>query len=360
MKVMGVARYGGPLAEFDQPPPPPPGAGQVQVRMLAVSVNPVDRGIAQGYGAPVLNRRQQFPYILGRDGCGVIAALGAGVTDLRIGQRVAIAVSPRTAATYADLVNFPRACLAPVADSLSDELVAGVAYAGLTAMQALAAAGVSEYSARGLRICINGATGGFGAVATQLAVHWGAEVIAVCSKANHAWARQLGASQAVDYRDPQAMAAVRAQVVINGAPPTTLADMMLDPLSHALITDSGRAAYATVVTPAIGLVTTKGLAAGLVQSAGNYLQRRWAFGRRGARYRWVIFREDSGALGQLMRYFELPVAQTVVKGTRPREALPQAFYDPATLGAGKLVFRWQAPATKSGPAAGTMPATASS
>jgi NADPH:quinone reductase-like Zn-dependent oxidoreductase len=359
MKVMGVARYGGPLAEFEQPAPAPPGTGQVQVRMLAVSVNPVDRGIAQGYGAPVLNRHKRFPYLLGRDGCGVVAALGAGVTDLRVGQRVAIAVSPRTAATYADLVNFPRACLAPVADSLSDELVAGVAYAGLTAMQALAAAGVTELTARGLRICINGATGGFGAVATQLAAHWGAEVIAVCSQANHAWARQLGASQVVDYRDAQAMAAVRAHVVINGAPPTTLADMMLDPLSQALITDNGRAAYATVVTPAIGLVTTKGLVAGLILSAANYIQRRWAFGLRGARYRWVIFREDPGALSQLMRFFELPVARTVVKGTRPREALPQAFYDPATLGAGKLVFRWQAPTAKTAPAAVTMPAAAS-
>lgn len=338
MKVVGIDRYGAPLKEFEAPLPPAPGRGQVQVRMRVVSTNPVDRAIALGYGAPVLNRRNRFPFVLGRDGAGEVTAVGSGVTAIRVGQRVALAVSPRTAATYADLVNVPAHSVAALGDGISDELAACVAYAGLTAMQALAAAGITPTSARDRRICINGASGGFGAVAVQLAAQWGAEVTGVCSAANHAWVRALGARHTVDYRDENAMRAIHADVVINGAPPKQLEDMFRDPLLDALQDARGPAAYASVVTPTVGLITTRGLLRGLLAAGWLYFSRRVRCRRRGIRYRWVIFREDGDALRELMRFFESPSAQTVVRQTCARDGLPAAFFGAGT--AGKTAIRW--------------------
>lgn len=134
------------------------------------------------------------------------------------------------------------------------------------------------------------------------------------------------------------MRAIHADVVINGAPPKQLEDMFRDPLLDALQDARGPAAYASVVTPTVGLITTRGLLRGLLAAGWLYFSRRVRCRRRGIRYRWVIFREDGDALRELMRFFESPSAQTVVRQTCARDGLPAAFFGAGT--AGKTAIRW--------------------
>ncbi len=344
MKAFGIQQYHQPIAEISIDQSPVPGKGQVAVAMRAVSINPVDHHIAEGYGAPVMNRRKRFPVVLGRDGCGEVTAIGPGITDIRVGQRVAVAVSPLTGGSYSQLAVFPRRSVEPIPDQMSDIEAAGVAYAGSTVLQAIHAAGVSADNAAGRRICINGASGGLGACAIQLLSHWGAEVIGICSTHNHDWVKSLGATEVIDYRDKAAMAAIRANAVINAAPPSELKlkAVLKDPLARSLTRFGGTPGYSTVVTPMIGMITVLGALPGAALGMTDYLRRKaWFLSMKGATYRWVIFREQTEALREVVSFFGSSSAQPVVKQHYPISELPRIFNDSdAQPLPGKTVFTW--------------------
>ncbi|MEP4466158.1 alcohol dehydrogenase catalytic domain-containing protein, partial [Marinobacter alexandrii] len=211
--------HSGTLRPTEVPAPPAPANNQVQLELIGTSINPIDPLVARGYGAPLLNTKRQVPLIPGRDAVARVADVGKGVTDVQPGQRVLVAASPRTGGTYAEVFNLPRKCVAPIEDGLSDATAAGLGYAGLTALQALAAAGLSVDNARGKRLCINGASGGVGSIALVLARRWGAQITAVASQPNQDWVQRLGADETVDYRDPAAMAAIDAGIILNFAAP---------------------------------------------------------------------------------------------------------------------------------------------
>ncbi|MEQ4599486.1 MAG: alcohol dehydrogenase catalytic domain-containing protein, partial [Methylobacteriaceae bacterium] len=97
MKAIRVHAYGGPEAMvYEDVPSPEPGPGQIRVRQTAVGVNFIDIYFRSGaYKAPSL------PFVLGKEGAGEVAELGAGVTDFRVGERVAYAGAT---GTYAEEV----------------------------------------------------------------------------------------------------------------------------------------------------------------------------------------------------------------------------------------------------------------
>src|ERR1700744_3482289 len=85
MKAAYIERHGGPeVLQYGDMPDPVAAAGQVVVDIAAASVNGADWKVREGQPAPV----SHFPYILGRDFSGVVAALGDGVTDLHVGDEV--------------------------------------------------------------------------------------------------------------------------------------------------------------------------------------------------------------------------------------------------------------------------------
>ena len=317
----------GTLRPTEVPAPPAPANNQVQLELIGTSINPIDPLVARGYGAPLLNTKRQVPLIPGRDAVARVVDVGKGVTDLRPGQRVIVAASPRTGGTYAAAFNLPRKCVAPIKDSLSDANAAGLGYAGLTALQALAAAGLSADNARGKTLCINGASGGVGSIALVLARRWGATITAVASLRNQDWVRRLGADQTVDYSDPAAMAAIDADVILNFAAPddTHRQDPLLDGLRRR--NTPGRA-YVNTTNPVLSLATEKGVVGGLATSGGIYLKKRLAARRAGIHYRWVLFQENAEQLAYLAKVFADPNTPTVVSDSRPLDALPEAFNDP--------------------------------
>lgn len=345
MKAFGVQQYKQPLSELTISQAARPGKGEVAVKLRAVSINPVDHHIAEGYGAPVMNRRKKFPVVLGRDGCGVVTAVGADIKDISVGQRVAIAVSPLTGGSYAEQVVLPRKSIEPIPDSLSDVEAAAVAYAGSTVLQAIHAAGVNAGNARGRRVCINGASGGLGACAIQLLNHWGAEVVAVCSEANHEWVKSLGAHELIDYRNADAMAAIKANAIINAAPPSemTLKAVIRDPLARGLIKDGGEPGYSTVVTPMIGMITVLGALPGVAMGISDYLRRKvWFRTVKGSGYRWVIFRENPDVLREVVEFFGSSQAKPVCRKGYSLSELTTVFNDDsAGKVPGKTVFTWE-------------------
>jgi NADPH:quinone reductase-like Zn-dependent oxidoreductase len=175
---------------------PKPGAGEVLIRIHAASVNPYEwhmvtgkpyfMRLGTGLGAPERVR-------VGYDMAGTIAAIGAGVTRFKEGDEV-FGGAPGALAEYA--LAREDGDLVPKPVGLSFEETAGILIAGGTALQA-----VRDYGhvRAGQKVLINGASGGVGTYAVQLAKVFGAQVTAVCSARNAELVRSLGADRVIDY-----------------------------------------------------------------------------------------------------------------------------------------------------------------
>lgn len=194
-------RIGGPevlrLAERDLPPP---GPGEARVRHSAIGVNFVDIYHRTGlYPLPGL------PAIPGVEGAGVVEAVGEGVREVTVGDRVAYAGLP--AGGYAQARNIPATRLIRLPDDISDRLAAAAMLRGLTAhmlLHRVAAVG------SGSTVLIHAAAGGLGLMLTQWARRLGAVTIGtVGSEAKAQLARDHGLDHAVLYRQTDFVAAVR-------------------------------------------------------------------------------------------------------------------------------------------------------
>jgi NADPH:quinone reductase-like Zn-dependent oxidoreductase len=188
-------RYGSPevveLRELDQPELTSDG---VLVRVRATSVNPVDwYSVA---GRPYVGRvgsglRRPKSNSLGVDFAGTVEAVGSDVTHVRPGDDV---FGGKNGA-FAEYVNV-RDAVVPKPANLTFEQAAAVGVAGLTALQGLRDKGQLQ---PGQKVLINGASGGVGTFAVQIAKAFGAEVTGVCSPGNVELVRSLGADHVIDY-----------------------------------------------------------------------------------------------------------------------------------------------------------------
>src|SRR5262245_18764791 len=201
MKAFVRHSYGSPdVLTLTDAERPQPAQGEVLVRVRATSVNPYDwhhlRGqpyVARlmpgglGFGRPKLT-------VLGCDIAGQVEAVGAGVTRFRPGDDVFALVEQGGFAEYAAV---QETLLAPKPANLSYEQAAAVPMAAVTALLALRDAGRLE---PGQRVLINGASGGVGTFAVQIAGALGAKVTGVCSPGNVDLVRSIGADEIIDYR----------------------------------------------------------------------------------------------------------------------------------------------------------------
>jgi NADPH:quinone reductase-like Zn-dependent oxidoreductase len=168
----------------------------VLVAVKASSLNPVDWKVRSGELKFITGRT--FPKTLGSDFAGTVEQVGASVAVPSVGERVygITALMLRKPGAQAErLVSLPKR-LRRMPDSMSFELAAALPVAGLTALNGLRQCG----DLRGKTVLINGATGGVGHFAVQIAKVRGATVTAVCSERNAERARSLGAEVVIDYR----------------------------------------------------------------------------------------------------------------------------------------------------------------
>ena len=196
MKAVVYCDYGVPNLKFQEIEKPTPADDQLLVKVRAASVNPLDWHFIEG--TPYIMRagvglRKPTDTRLGVDFAGTVEAVGKNVTKFKPGDEV---FGGRTGA-FAEYVCVREArAVALKPANITFEQAASVPIAGITALQGLRDKGKVQ---PGQKVLINGASGGVGTFAVQIAKSYGAEVTGVCSTRNLDMVRSLGADHVIDY-----------------------------------------------------------------------------------------------------------------------------------------------------------------
>jgi NADPH:quinone reductase-like Zn-dependent oxidoreductase len=306
MQAIIQDNYGPPerVLRLDQTARPTTGADDVLVRVRATSVNTPDWATVVGvpYAMRLQSglRRPKHP-VRGSDVAGTVAAVGPGVTDLRPGDEVLGSLWGSTVAshagTFAHYTVAPAAQLVKKPATLSFEEAAASVMTGLTALVAMRDAG---QVGTGTRVLINGASGGVGTMAVQIAKSLGAEVTGVCGTRNVELVSSLGADHVIDYTAQDfTRSQQRYDVILDNVlnhPPKTVARLLA--LEGVFIPNS--------------LGNTGGLLAGLPRMA-----RAMLMGKGATTVKFVTLGVNRDNLGALVRLLETGEVRVVIDQTYP-------------------------------------------
>ncbi len=195
MKAIRFDRFGGPeeLKPVDLPDPEP-GPDELLIEVHAVSVVPGDWKLRRGHLTGIFPVRP--PKVPGRDGAGIVRAMGAGVTGFAVGDRVCFTCQHVDQGSYAQLAARPAADVVPAPEGLGFVECAAIMHAGVCAwIAAVETAGVKA----GDKVLVHAAAGAIGGMAVQLCKHLGAEVAGTCSERNRDHVAALGCDRIVPY-----------------------------------------------------------------------------------------------------------------------------------------------------------------
>lgn len=201
MKSVYYEQYGpSEVLSLREMPKPEPGPDQVLIRVHAVSLNPLDWRLMKA--DPFIIRLfngllKPKIHVLGADFSGVIAATGEKVSGFEPGDALSGIMTPEITGTLAEYIVLPATGIVKNADTLSHQQASTLGVAALTAYE-----GIYDYRipTPGDRVLINGASGGIGTFAVQMAKALGGHVTAVCSQRNEDLVRSLGADEVIDYQ----------------------------------------------------------------------------------------------------------------------------------------------------------------
>lgn len=194
MKAVQIHHYGGPEAlVYEDVPMPAINDDDVLIKVEAASINPIDWKVRSGLRK---DPNRHLPLILGWDVSGVIERLGKNVTDFQPGDQVYSRPDVTRNGAYAEYIAVRASEIALKPQSLEYSKAAAVPLAGITAWQGLFTHGKLQ---KGQKVLIQGASGGVGTLAVQLAKWAGAYVIGTASAKNVEFLRQLGADEVIDY-----------------------------------------------------------------------------------------------------------------------------------------------------------------
>jgi NADPH:quinone reductase-like Zn-dependent oxidoreductase len=238
MKAFILEKYGPPevlqMAEVEKPAP---AADEALVKVLAVSVNPADWRSMRAkpfFSRATLGLLRPKHRIPGVDVAGQVEAVGSGVTQFKPGDEVYANLLDHGYGGFAEYVSVPVEVMAVKPANLSFEEAAAVPMAGITALQGLRHHGEIQ---AGQRVLINGASGGIGTFAVQIAKSYGSEVTGVTSTRNIDLVGSLGADHVIDYTITDFFASGRRYDLILD----TIGNLSVRDLRGAL-TEGGKAA----------------------------------------------------------------------------------------------------------------------
>jgi NADPH:quinone reductase-like Zn-dependent oxidoreductase len=198
MKAITKSTYGGPeILQLEEVEKPSVKDGHLLVKVIANSANPADWHILRGkpfFARFTFGLFKPKDKILGADFAGIVEQVGNGVVHFNVGDRV-FGESLKGGA-FAQYICVPATVCAIMPQGVAFPIMASVPIAGLTALQALTTQGQLK---GGESVLINGASGGVGHFAVQLAKAYGARVTAVCSSRNREFVKTLGADEVVAY-----------------------------------------------------------------------------------------------------------------------------------------------------------------
>jgi NADPH:quinone reductase-like Zn-dependent oxidoreductase len=198
MKAIVRAQYGSPeVLQFAEVATPTPADNEILIKLCAASVNPLDLFLMKGapWNRVIPGMRTPKYKVLGCDIAGRVEAVGRNVKQFQPGDEV-FGVTGFAGGGFAEYVCAPEDKLALKPAHSSFEDAAAVPIAALTALQGLRDKGRIQ---PGQRVLVDGASGGVGTFAVQIAKSFGAEVTAVCSTRNMDIARSIGADHVIDY-----------------------------------------------------------------------------------------------------------------------------------------------------------------
>ncbi|WP_345245025.1 NAD(P)-dependent alcohol dehydrogenase [Nibrella saemangeumensis] len=181
------------VLQLQEVPQPVPDHHDVLIRVYATSINPLDWKLREGISKILPGK---FPKILGAECAGEVAAVGLMVTDFQPGDRV-VAEMGADGGGYAEYALVNEKNVVKLPDDIDFVPAAAIPVAGLTALQALRDLG---HLRPGDPVLINGAAGGVGTFAVQIAGILGGRVTAVCSESHAELVRRLGANRVIDYQ----------------------------------------------------------------------------------------------------------------------------------------------------------------
>jgi NADPH:quinone reductase-like Zn-dependent oxidoreductase len=195
MKTIVMTAFGdSDVLRLEERSRPLPARGQVLIRVEAIGVNPVDWRVRKGQLKEFV--RQKPPLVLGAEIAGEIVELGADVQRFQVGDKV-FAKLPGDIGGYAELLALDEKVVATRPANLNAIEAAAVPVGATTALQAIRD---RAHLKPGQRILINGASGGVGLYAVQLARELGGVVTAVCSADAFPLVREMGAAEVIDYK----------------------------------------------------------------------------------------------------------------------------------------------------------------
>lgn len=294
MKALVIRKYGGTevLEQVDLPTPKV-GPGRILIKVEAASVNPIDWRIRKGEMKFFV--RAKFPITLGAEVSGEIAELGSGTSRFKVGDKV-FSLVPGDIGGFAEYVCVPEEAAAARPKTLDAVQAASVPVGAITALQSLRDQG--ELRA-GQRVLVNGASGGVGMFAVQLAKELGAVVTAVCSEAKFEMVRSAGATETIDYKKSDF---------------TTLGrrwDLIFDSSATRKFSDCRKA-----LEPHGIYVTTIGRGSDMIMPAFNAL--------RAQKGRFIIAKPSSSDLDTIRGLLDAGKLKTVVGHVFPMAQMAQA------------------------------------
>lgn len=234
MKAAAIKQWGGADSfEFMQLPIPSLDAGDVLIKVAYAGVNPADWKMRAGHLASAFPNTS-FPFVVGLDGSGTVVAIGKDIVDFSVGDRVVTGnniFQSGMPGSYAEYMVVNQSRIASVPSSITLASAATLPIAGITAWQALFAPDKGNLQqAKGKKVLINGASGGMGSFAVQLAKWAGAEVATTCSDRNLDYVKSLGADFLIDYKNQNI-----ADELANWAPQGV--DLIIDGISAGSLAD---------------------------------------------------------------------------------------------------------------------------
>lgn len=315
MKAAYLTGYGGSeVIAYGELPNPELRAKHVIVNVRATGVNPVE--IAMRAGEFAKFGKYKFPHIMGLDIAGVVAAVGPGVTDFKVGDEVYGILPGRQQGGYAEKAAIPAQNLALKPRNLTFVQAASLPTVALTVWQAFYE---RAFLSPREKVFIQPGGGGVGTFAIQLARHMGAEVYASASAANQDFLRELGAQHPFDYARAKFADFGPFDVVLDGRGAPGVEDCIkaLKPKGRyvGLVRVADAEAYKAIGVPAP-------LAWLASRKIGPFVKLARA---RKARFHGVLTRPDGKQLAEIAKLVEAGVIKPVVSRTYPLQNLAQAF-----------------------------------
>jgi len=316
MKAWAVTSYKNPIQQIEIAEPAV-GVDDILIEVKAIGLNHLDELMRRGEFKALMP--VAMPFVLGHDVSGVVAAVGANVSNFKVGDHVYSRPTTSGGGALTGRVAIKQSEVSLVPAGFTFEQAAAVPLVGLTAWQSLIEL---AKLAPGQRVLIHGGAGGVGIIAVQLAKHLGAHVTATASAADREFVADLGADTVLDYRKQYFSGQGRVfDLVLDSVGGETLLKSLevLKPGGLAIgLTGPADAEFAKRLNanPVVSLLV-KLLAAKVTRKAAKL----------GVRYRFMFMQPSGAQLNQLTRLIEAGIIRSFVGGTYSFEHAPEALAD---------------------------------